>query len=284
MSTLAEAILIEAAFQAQYAAQEIAFLGRLYTSITQPFPTIPGVAGPWRPPQWTAQQAANQPSFSLITTDPNTGNTVAYVFDGILKAEHEQKVVTTQNPIQTGAAISDHVYVVPASVIIELLMSDSMQSFTASQFTDLPSRSVSCYKTLIAILKAKQPVFITTPLQYYGNMIVASVDATEDKDTRYTRKFVVRFQEVIFATVQTSNANSSATNSSAASSSIPQTTQTTLAGNNLPSNVPASVSSQNNIGNANPSTMVTIQSIPTIPAAGSWSSTNTSTIGTVFGG
>ena len=53
----------------------------------------------------------------------------SYVFDGEPDIQHDQELSITQNPVQTGASISDHAFLVPVRVTAEILMSDAMQSF-----------------------------------------------------------------------------------------------------------------------------------------------------------
>ena len=102
-------------------------------------------AGPWRPPQWGAHSAASPPVTFLVTSN---GQQTVYAFDGIIRAEHEQHTEITKNPVQTGAAISDHAYVVPPRLTVEIRMSDAMTSWKPGQWADSPStRSCATTKT-----------------------------------------------------------------------------------------------------------------------------------------
>src|SRR6185312_10356981 len=119
-------------------------LGTIITSFANPVSSLLGNIGPWRPPQWS-----QGPLFSMTATSPVTGDTTAYVFDAVLVADHDQEAVVTMNPVQTGAAITDHVYIQPARLVIEIKMSDSMQSYNTGagtgQWAANPSKSVSAY-------------------------------------------------------------------------------------------------------------------------------------------
>ncbi|HEX4209508.1 MAG TPA: hypothetical protein VHY56_03880, partial [Candidatus Binataceae bacterium] len=97
-------------------------------------------AGSWRPPQWSqpAQTSIYVPATmvtpaSSVITDPNDplfGTTLpsasgtipaaVYVFDAILRAEHQRELRKTEHPVQTGANITDHAYLLPARITLEI--------------------------------------------------------------------------------------------------------------------------------------------------------------------
>lgn len=252
-------------------------LAQVYYSTITPAVIDPGTNGPWRPPQWT-----KTPSLSMTATDPTTGQQTAYVFDSNIRVEHEQQTVITLNPVQTGAALSDHAYIQPSRVTLEIMMSDAMQSFTVGQWATGPSKSVSCYQTLVAIQEARNPVQLATRLRNYANMIVTEVRAVEDKDTQHSLKAHITFQHILTASVQMSSTNSLAT--TGGTSALPQTTGQTLNGQVQTLPVPSSVITQNNIQNATNSLKSVIGGVPLLASAGSWSSTNINSISSVFGG
>ncbi|HXR75138.1 MAG TPA: hypothetical protein VN737_04125 [Bryobacteraceae bacterium] len=215
-------------------------------------------AGIWRPPQW----ARGIPAIAITATDPVTKAQTAYVFDAVIRAEHEQRTAVTLNPVQTGAAISDHAYTIPASLVLEIAMSDAMQSFTMGQWADGPSKSVSAYQKLISLQKQRLPLQVSTRLRSYSNMMITGVHAEEDHETASALKATVTFQEILTATVITADSSSS-------DSALPQTTNQTVVGQIQAQAVPQSVQAQNSTAG---------QSLPSIPGAGSWSSTSASQI------
>src|SRR5579883_2607547 len=184
--------------------------------IAQPAISIPGLIGPWRPPQWNSGKVP----LTMTATDPHTGLQTVYVFDAIIVAEHERRAVVTKNPVQTGAAVSDHIYIEPARLDIEIAMSDAMQSFTYGQWATAPSRSVSCFQTLDALQKALTRVDITTRLNTYGPMVITNVYAHDDEKTTFALKAHITFEELILANVQTVYSQSNLP----VSSTIPQST------------------------------------------------------------
>lgn len=201
---------------------------------------VVGEDGPFRPPQWST----STPPFTMTATDPVTGQQTAYVFDAIIRLAHRQQSVITLNPVQTGAAISDNAYIVPPKLVIEIGMSDAMQSYTVGQWADAPSRSVSAYQTLVGIQAELSPVQIVTRLRSYSNMMIADIQADDDSTTAHALKATISFEQILTAQAQIVSSSVSYP-----TSEIPQTTNQTPVGQVQTIPVPASIQSQNNIEN-----------------------------------
>ena len=156
-------------------------------------------AAPWRPPEWASK---SEPLFAVLPVYPNfVGPIRAFVFDGPMEITHERQSVVTMNPIQTGAPISDHAYVLPARLTVRLLMSDSMQSYAVGQFSDGASRSVSAWQQLKTWQEQKTFLSVATRLNQYENMLVTGVGAVEEPATRFAGKFTVTFTQVLTASL-----------------------------------------------------------------------------------
>lgn len=108
--------------------------------------------GSYRPPQWSKKvqmfyiyipPAVNSPA-NTATNDPATGFVITasgvtgqkYFFDAVLSADHDQQAQITEEPVQTGANISDHAFIKPARITLDIGMSDAMQSYASSSSTD----------------------------------------------------------------------------------------------------------------------------------------------------
>ena len=131
---------------------------------------------------------------------PGTPDTV-YVFDAIIRTEHQQRIEKTQHPIQTGANISDHAFIQPARVVLEIGMSDAMDSYIPGQWTGDNSKSVNTYQTLKGIAAARQPLTVTTRLNVYSNMLLTSVSAPDTVETKFGLRASVVFEELLTGTV-----------------------------------------------------------------------------------
>ena len=205
-----------------------------------------------------------------------TKTTTAYVFDTVIQIEHDQDGVVTNTPVLTGVSLNDHFYLLPMHVTAELAMSDSMQSFTVGQFSSGASRSVSAYQTLLNIQAQKQFVSLATRFAipalsaYYAQMLIVSIRAQEDQQTRYAGRFWVTFQQIITANVPYNQNQTTANYDPSTDSTRPQSTANTTIGPVLPGSVSQSIQQNNNIANA--PVNANLSDVPPVSGSGSWSS------------
>ncbi len=243
-------------------------LARIYYATHVPHLATPETAGPWRPPQW-----GKAPLFTMAARNQATGLLTVYYFDAVIRAEHEQSAVVTLNPVQTGADIADHAYVIPPRLVIEIRQSDSMASYSMGQWADGPSKSVSAYQTLVNLQAKRQPLEIATRLRQYDQMIITDIRAVEDERTRHTLNALVTFTGVLTASVSLAATSSTI---SFVNSDRAQITDRTVVGQTQTMPVPTSIQTQNNIGSQNP--------VPgaAVAGAGQWSSSNVAGISQVI--
>jgi hypothetical protein len=96
-----------------------------------PPPAPPTPDGPLWPANWgvrkqlTIMQVQTQNLVGSGNLNGQGAQTTNYYFDAVFNVEHEQRAVATKHPVQTGAAISDHMYLEPSVVSIPSLISSS---------------------------------------------------------------------------------------------------------------------------------------------------------------
>jgi hypothetical protein len=190
------------------------------------------------------------PAASVSDTGVLTINgtaTTTYVFDAVLELEHEQRLEKTHHPVQTGADISSHAYLMPARCVMYILMSDAVDSYSHSAANAVAkgnsiitpwigtstSKSVNAYQTIIGLQAARQPLTVTTRLRTYTNMVITSVSPREDYKTIAGLRMRVEFEQIFTASVSTQPV-----------SARPNDTQSSGLGAVNPSQVPASTQSQ----------------------------------------
>jgi hypothetical protein len=139
---------------------------------------------------------------NFSTTEANTTPTVFY-FDAVIRMDHVREWRITDHPVQNGASISDHAYALPGRLIMEIGMSDVMQSFQSGQWTGGNSRSVNCYQQLEQIGDLRIPFTLTTRLKTYQNMLVESLHAPDDVKTWHGLRARIQFRQIILGTVTT---------------------------------------------------------------------------------
>jgi hypothetical protein len=154
---------------------------------------------PYRPSQWTGSPLTSITT-STVDASGNQSSSV-YVFDAILRSDHHESVQPTMYPIQSGAAMTDHSFVMPSDLVLEIGESDVMDSFTSGQFSSSPSKSVGAYETLQSIRTSRIPVTVTTRLKNYTNMLLVDMAAPDDVKTRFGLRVRVRFHEIFTGTV-----------------------------------------------------------------------------------
>lgn len=153
---------------------------------------------------------------SLIYCKTNIGG---YFFDGTMNINHTRELEITENPVETGASIVDHSYVKPATIMMDVLMSDVHRSIYPGQFDGAKSRSLAAWDVLNKIQSSRIPCSVFTPLGLYNNMLVSSIEATEDASTVHALSAKVTLREIPIARVKTVKI-----------SSAPQTTNSTNLG------------------------------------------------------
>jgi hypothetical protein len=221
----------------------------------------------WTPPQFS------EPALTILTVPASTSNTSGqpllnatdYVFDAVFKVSHRRSGVKTSHPVLTGANISDHFYMKPASIVLEIGMSDVMSAYKDGIWVGSSTKSISAWQTLKSLQSSKTLFTVTTRLDIYSNMMIMDMSAPDDNRTKHGLKATITMEELLAASVQ----------SSSGSSTRPQTTDST-AGGVIQSNSP-------NLGQIQqfqiPSPLYNGVSLdPNIPGAGDVSSNSVSSL------
>jgi len=234
---------------------------------------------PWRPPQWNgpdtvyvktyiSEEVKTEPAnyepppgdggFKYTDTSTDSGRRVVspkntseknYFFDAYLKIDHERRLTVTEHPVQTGANISDHAYLMPATVVMEIGMSDAMDAYESGQFQGDTSKSVSAYKTLERLHEARIPLTVVTRLGKYENMIIEHIHAPDEAKTQYGLKVTVTFKQIIMAMNPATKKNAAASNSERSQTAVPVTDKAAVQPQSILKQVPAA-SSPNNIADS----------------------------------
>ena len=99
-------------------------------------------------------------------------------------------------------------------------MSDAMDAYASSTkaastipykypnytaWTGSTSKSVSAYQTMLSLLKARQPLTVTTRMQTYTNMILASLAPHEDSKTITGLRARIEFEQIFTASTTTTS-------------------------------------------------------------------------------
>jgi len=225
----------------------------------------PGIHGPWTPPQYSQSALTVLTSTSSSTTSSEASSTTSsvYVFDAVFKLAHHRVLKKTQHPVLTGANITDHAYIEPSRVVLEIGMSDAMASFTNGVWVGFSTKSISAWQILKQLQVNRTLLTLSTRLDTYYNMLIEEMSTSDTNQTRTALKASITFGEVLSAGVS----------SVATSSTRTQTTGSTS--NGTISSTPPGQQQVNQ--NVLPSVLFPdAPTYPNVPGAGSVSSTTLS--------
>ena len=142
-----------------------------------------------------------------------------YFFDAVFRTEHSTHLNITSHPVQGGANISDHCFMEPAKLSIELGMSDVSSSLVFGQFAGGPSKSQDAFTALKLMQAKRQPIDVSTRLETYKNMLIEDLSFPDDLKTNSGLRAMVSLRQVIIvdvAKVSKVSARPQVTNSTAA--------------------------------------------------------------------
>ncbi len=109
-------------------------------------------------------------------------------FDGILREEQQRKVVITDDPVQNGFSISDNAYLEPATLIFDVIATDSplglesvglvvdqVTGLFGSSTEESVTRSSQTYLKLEELMENLEPMTVNGTIKPYENMIITGL-------------------------------------------------------------------------------------------------------------
>lgn len=205
-------------------------LGSVWTAVGTSFFGSRNLDIGYRPRQWESSLAD---PLQMVLVRTNIGG---LFFDGIMSTETEEQLTITSHPVQSGANISDHAYREPTRITMEIVMSDVMACRQPGQFNSFFDKSVSAYRRLLDLQRSRIPVSVTTRLGTYKNMLIESVSAPDDVNTRDGLRCSVSMREVLVAKVGVTKVSARAwtTGTGTNKGEVPATTPTSVLGQGDP--------------------------------------------------
>jgi len=182
-------------------------------------PQLDIAGGIWTPPQYSEPAltilSVIQPPFT-ISARQGSPVQVDYVFDAVFRLTHARRLRKTSHPVLTGANISDHAYIEPARVTLEIGMSDAMASYSQGVWTGFSTKSISAWQVIKSLQISKTLITLTTRLDTYINCLVLDATAPDDNKTKHALKASIVLEETLSASVtsvQSVSARSQSTDS-----------------------------------------------------------------------
>lgn len=150
---------------------------------------------PYRPPEWDGLPS-DLSQLVLVKT-----NIAGFFFDAVIREEHTSSLKITSHPVQTGANITDHSFVEPKVLTMEILVSDALDSLMVGQFDGDNTKSVNAYRALLDLQESRIPVSVLTRLALYDNMLIENITAPDDSKSRNGLRCTVTLREIFVVDV-----------------------------------------------------------------------------------
>lgn len=115
------------------------------------------------------------------------------VFDAVLKTDHTSKVTATSHPVESGANISDHAFVEPAEISLEVGVSDCE---TRNGTFGSGNRSQKAFSELLKLQTSRQLITVVTRFKTYRNMLITSISVPDDYTTMFAFKANIMLREI----------------------------------------------------------------------------------------
>lgn len=136
------------------------------------------------------------------------------IFDSVISEGHHWSATITDNPVETGVSLSDHAYMNPDELTIEVAVSDTplIEDSTgegrpsvelATLFTAEGRRSVDAMKQLREWTESFIPFSLVTGLKVYKDMLIKDGSVNQSKDTAGVLRATLSLRQVQFASTAT---------------------------------------------------------------------------------
>lgn len=120
----------------------------------------------------------------------------------LVNEETTDTLTITKQPVQNGASITDHAYMEPSVLSMNILQQNT-NPLTQLQQTFNGGGLAEIYAQFLALQSDRTPFSITTPKRVYKNMLLATLRMSTDKTTENILSLGLSFQEVIIVSVGT---------------------------------------------------------------------------------
>lgn len=125
--------------------------------------------------------------------------------DVSINEQHEFGSRITDNPVEDGSIISDHIFNDPDVLRINAMVSDHPVKFLAGVRRLIDGGTaprIDAFNKLLEMRDAKKTMTVVTGLHQYRNMIISNLRVTRNSDTGKTLNFSIDFRELLKATTE----------------------------------------------------------------------------------
>jgi hypothetical protein len=124
-------------------------------------------------------------------------NIGGFVADVTMEEQHSDELVITEHPVEQGAAITDHAFKKPSTLVVRVGYSNSSRQANGN-----PNYVQDVYDDFLALQASRVPFDIVTGKRIYQNMLIERLSCTTDEKTEYALFLSVNCREIIIANTQ----------------------------------------------------------------------------------
>ena len=121
---------------------------------------------------------------------------VEFTADLTLEESHERSAEVTENPVESGATVSDHVITNPERLRLEGFVTDA----PAAVFASDAGRTQGAFETLEQAWREREPLTVVTGRKTYTDMIIVRLDMPRTRPA--SMRFVIELQAVTIVQAQ----------------------------------------------------------------------------------
>jgi hypothetical protein len=121
--------------------------------------------------------------------------------DATMQEDHSFNGQVTDNPVEGGATVSDHVIRDPLVLTMEGVVTDSPAQFVTGAFGAFSGRSQSAYETLVDLRNRSALIDVQTGYALYRNMVIESLRVPNDRTSSF--KFTAVLKQFEFTESET---------------------------------------------------------------------------------
>ena len=128
----------------------------------------------------------------------------------IIQEETNDQLTITKQPVQTGAAITDHAFKEPTVLRMTILQQPSLLSSFTNIFAGAGESALAqLYQQFLDLQSDRTPFTVTTLKRIYPNMLMAGLRCVTDKTTENILSLDITLQQVIFVSINTGQISAS---------------------------------------------------------------------------
>jgi len=134
----------------------------------------------------------------LFKQDPGRNAAIgSIILDATVEERHDYSNTITENPIEAGGFVTDHVYENPRMLDVTGEITDSPVQFF-SALNGVNTRRIEAKDQLVALHKAREVVTVVTGLEIYTDVIMENLSFPRNQKTGQRLQFSATFKQAKF--------------------------------------------------------------------------------------